>query len=83
MNWNDFLRKIGSRKFWSMVAGFVTSILTAAGAGDSEIVKIVAIITAFGSIAVYMISEAYVDGKAAQGDTFEITPVDDYDDILQ
>lgn len=83
MNWNDFLRKMGSRKFWSMVAGFVTSILTAAGAGDSEIVKIVAIITAFGSIAVYMISEAYVDGKAVEGDTtIEIVP-DDFEDTLE
>lgn len=64
----DWKRKVASRKFWALLAGLATSALTVFGyASDSEVtVKIVGLIGAFGSIAVYMLSEAYVDGQSTK-----------------
>jgi len=61
MTWKDFLEKIASRKFWALIAGFIGSIMIALNVGNNQISQIVAIITAFGSIAVYILAEASVD----------------------
>lgn len=58
-----FIRKITSRKFWSLVAGLVTSFLVLFNVSENEIAQIVAVIGAFGSIVGYIFAEAYVDGK--------------------
>lgn len=58
MNWKQ---KLGSRKFWSLLAALVTAVLTAIGAGEDTIVKVTAIIGAFAACVVYMIAEAIVD----------------------
>ncbi|MFB5762805.1 hypothetical protein [Paenibacillus medicaginis] len=67
MNNFDWKKKVSSRKFWALLAGLATSALTVYGySSDSEVtVKIVGLIGAFGSIAIYMLSEAYVDGQSA------------------
>ena len=31
MTWNDFLRKIGSRKFWALLAVFIPALLVFTG----------------------------------------------------
>ncbi|MBO0602768.1 hypothetical protein I2483_13955 [Sporosarcina sp. E16_3] len=64
----DFLRKISSRKFWALTAGFVGSLLLAFNVGENEIAQVTAVLTAFGSIAVYILAEASVD-KAALSKT--------------
>lgn len=66
MNAIDWKRKLGSRKFWALLAGLATSILVLAGAGDDTIAKVAAVIGAAGSVAAYIFAEAYVDGKAVE-----------------
>lgn len=56
-------QKLGSRKFWALVAGVATSVLVLVGAGEDAAVKITGLITAVGSVAVYMLAEAHVDAN--------------------
>ncbi|NLY80369.1 MAG: hypothetical protein GX072_10925 [Lysinibacillus sp.] len=58
INWK---RKLSSRKFWALLAGFISSLLLAFNLGENEIAQVTAVITAFGSIAVYILAEASVD----------------------
>ena len=60
----DWKRKLASRKFWALAAGFIGSLLVAFNVGDNDIAQVTAVITAFGSIAVYILAEASID-KAA------------------
>lgn len=62
----DWKRKLGSRKFWALLGGLATSIMVLYGVGTTEIEKVVALITALGSVVGYMFAEAYVDGKAQE-----------------
>jgi hypothetical protein len=55
------LRKLGSRKFWACICGVVISVAALFGVADTTAEQITAIITAFGSLAVYMISESATD----------------------
>ncbi|MNM22045.1 hypothetical protein D3C81_324140 [compost metagenome] len=65
VNWKT---KLASRKFWALIAALGTSILGAAGATDDTTLKVTGIIGAVGSCVVYMLAEAYTDGKAAESD---------------
>ncbi|HHY72304.1 MAG TPA: hypothetical protein GX497_03585 [Bacillus bacterium] len=57
----DIKRKLASRKFWALIAGFVGSILVALNVTENNIAQVTAVITAFGSVAVYILAEASVD----------------------
>lgn len=57
----DLLRKLGSRKFWACICGVVISVAALIGVADTTAEQITAIITAFGSLVVYMISESATD----------------------
>lgn len=59
----DLVRKLTSRKFWSLVAALVTSILVLMNFDEGTITQILAVVGAFGSIIAYIFAEAYVDGK--------------------
>ena len=61
MSKNDILRKISSRKFWVCLIGFVSSILVAFNVGENQIAQVTAVITAFGSLIVYMLTEGATD----------------------
>lgn len=65
INWKQ---KLSSRKFWALLAGFIASLLVAFNFAENDIAQVTAIITAFGSVAVYILGEAYVDGQSAKGD---------------
>ena len=60
----DWKRKLSSRKFWALLAGLTTSGLVLFNVSDNTIAQVAAVIGAFGSVAVYMLAEAYVDGQA-------------------
>lgn len=60
------MRKLSSRKFWALVASFVTSILIAFNLSENEIAQTVAIVSAFGSIVVYILAEASIDKAAVK-----------------
>ena len=57
----DWKRKLSSRKFWALIAGFISSILIVFNISENEIAQIVGMISAFGTIAVYIFAEAGVD----------------------
>lgn len=60
-NWK---RKLASRKFWALAAGFIGSLLVAFNVGDNDIAQVTAVLTAFGSVVVYILTEGSID-KAA------------------
>lgn len=64
INWK---RKLGSRKFWALVAAVATSVLVLVGAGEDTAIKITGLITTVGSVVVYILAEAHVDA-ANKGD---------------
>lgn len=61
INWK---RKLSSRKFWAAVSGFVISVMIAFGANADSQEKVVGIITATGTLSIYMLAEGSTD-KAA------------------
>lgn len=62
-------RKLASRKFWALLVALVTSVLTATGAGENEVLHITGIIGAIGSCVAYMLAEGISDaGIGANGD---------------
>lgn len=66
----DLVRKLTSRKFLVALTSFITALLTAFNVPDNEIAQVVSIIAAFSSMIAYIVSEAYVDGKAVEGDVY-------------
>jgi hypothetical protein len=66
MTWAKFIQKVSSRKFWALIAGFVGSLMVAMNVGENEIAQITAIVTSFGTIAVYIFAEASVDKAGVQ-----------------
>lgn len=67
MNWK---KKLSSRKFWAAISGVVISVMVAfnADAGSQE--KVTGVITATGTLAIYMLAESSTD-KAAIEETKE------------
>lgn len=62
----DWVQKLTSRKFWVALIGFITALLIAFNVGQNTISQITAIIGAFGTLVIYILSEGAVD-KAAAG----------------
>lgn len=62
----DWVRKLTSRKFWAAIVGFVTPILIASGATDSEITQVVSIIMGGATLIAYIIGEGLVDSSYSQ-----------------
>ena len=60
----DWRAKLSSRKFWAAISGVVISVMVAfnADAGSQE--KVAGVITATGTLAIYMLAESSAD-KAA------------------
>lgn len=72
----DWKRKLGSRKFWALVAGVATSVFVLVGAGEEVAIKVTGLITTVGAVVVYMLAEAHVDAahgkeKEKKGDEHE------------
>ena len=65
----DWRRKLSSRKFWVALAGFVTAILVAVNYTEAEIAQVTAIISAFSTLIIYILTEGYVDGKREENNT--------------
>ena len=63
MNWK---KKLSSRKFWAAISGVVISVMVAfnADAGSQE--KVTGVITATGTLAIYMLAEGGADKAAAK-----------------
>ncbi len=61
----DWKKKLASRKFWMCVIGFVSALLVAFNISENNIAQIAAIISAFGTLIVYIFSEGNVDAASA------------------
>lgn len=59
----DWKRKMSSRKFWALLAGFATSVLAAVGAGDDMTLKVTGVIGAVGACVAYMLAEGVADAN--------------------
>lgn len=60
----DWKRKLSSRKFWALLAGLATSGMVLFNVSENTAAQVAAVIGAFGSVVVYILSEAYVDSRA-------------------
>ena len=67
----DWKRKLSSRKFWALIAAFVTALLVIFGASQGSIEKVAAIITSGGAVIAYILAEGYVDSKAVNNENKE------------
>lgn len=61
----DWIQKLSSRRFWLCVIGFVSALLIAFNVGQNTISQITAIISAFGTLVIYILSESAVDKASA------------------
>ena len=68
----DWIKKISSRRFWLALIGFVSALLVAFHVGQNDIAQVSAIISAFGTLVIYILSESAVD-KAAAGASQNVT----------
>ena len=68
----DWIKKLSSRRFWLAIVGFVSALLVAFHVGQNDIAQVSAIISAFGTLVIYILSESAVD-KAAAGASQNVT----------
>ena len=70
-------QKLSSRKFWCAVGAWLTSLLTAFNVTEHVIARTAIIVSGIGALAVYMLAEAYVDGRRAGAEIIHHIIVDD------
>lgn len=59
-NWKS---KLTSRKFWAAILGVVLSVMTMYGSSDDDKTKVTGLITATGTLVIYILAESSVDKK--------------------
>ena len=67
MNKIDWVRKLSSRKFWAMVAGFVSGLIVYFGGTPERAASTEGLILAGASIVIYMLAEAVADSANYEG----------------
>lgn len=63
INWK---KKLSSRKFWAAVSGVIISVMIAFGANADSQERVTGVITATGTLAIYMLAEGGADKAAAK-----------------
>lgn len=69
------LKKLGSRKFWALVAAVVTSCMVLFGYSEDTTLRIVALITNVGAVVVYLLVEGGIDKVREEGENVNETPI--------
>lgn len=59
----NILAKLSSRKFWTSIISAVSFALVAFNVADTTATQITTIIGSIASVVIYVISEAWIDGK--------------------
>ena len=59
----DLKRKLSSRKFWTAVAAWVTSLMKATDMAGETQAQVIIIVSGIGALVAYMLAEAYTDSK--------------------
>lgn len=67
----SIIRKLGSRKLWACVAGFVAGLAVVFGLDTDTITSVSGAVVAGASIVAYIHGEAKVDAASAASDTTE------------
>jgi len=62
----DKRSKWASRKFWTAVIGFITTLLVTFNVPDMTIEKIAGLITAMGGLIAFILAEGWADAKRAE-----------------
>ena len=62
INWRQ---KLSSRKFWAALAALIVSLIAFFGADEQVQTQVTGLITAVGSLVVYMLAESWVDASRA------------------
>ena len=65
INWRA---KLSSRKFWTLIVGFITPLLLAFGVSQNVVTQVAAIIAAAGAVVAYLFAEGMVDASRENGD---------------
>lgn len=76
MKKEDFLRKLGSRKFWACVSAVVIALIAFTNAEPETTERVVALISAIGGLCIYMLSEGMADSKPT--DITNVINTEDY-----
>lgn len=66
------LGKLGSRKFWALIAALVTANMVLFGIDGETITKVAAVVTQFGAVVVYILAEASVDREAQRQNVYVV-----------
>ena len=61
----DWAKKLSSRKFWSLIASFVSSMIAFFGGSESVAVQVTSLIVLGGAIVAYILTEGKVDAASA------------------
>lgn len=64
----DWKQKLTSRKFWAAVVNFVTQLMIAFHATDSEAAQVAAVIMAGAGVIAYIVGEGLADAAGAAPD---------------
>ena len=62
----DWKQKLTSRKFWAAVVNFVTQLMIAFHATDSEAAQVAAVIMAGAGVIAYIVGEGLADAAGAE-----------------
>jgi hypothetical protein len=68
INWKETL---SNSKFWFAAVGFVTAVLAIFNIDDLTVEKVAVIITAGGVLAVYILSDSYVEAKNVEAEKID------------
>ena len=64
----DWKRKLTSRKFWAAIVNFVTHLMIAFHATESEAAQVAAVIMAGAGVIAYIVGEGLADAAGAKAD---------------
>ncbi|MDF2545820.1 MAG: uncharacterized protein K0R93_718 [Anaerosolibacter sp.] len=73
----DWMRKLSSRKFWSLLMALIAAGLVLVKVEATVISQVSAVIGAFSSVVIYILAEANVDGKRVETPKVELIDNDD------
>ena len=66
----DWKQKLTSRKFWAAVVNFVTQLMIAFRATESEAAQVAAVIMAGAGVIAYIVGEGLADAAGAKADVY-------------
>lgn len=62
----DWAKKLSSRKFWSLIASFVSSMIVFFGGSESVAVQVTSLIVLGGAIVAYILTEGKIDAAGVK-----------------